>query len=401
MSKPFKRFLVRKLLTIHTHHHYTKTRVLRSVLLIALVMIPLIVSLFFVQGMIDGISDKYITLQDGHIQIYSSQLPDTSLIPTVLSSDYVLSSQGVIYSSDQTAEITIKGIQSSYIGELRAKELHVQTPIFDNQSSSVAEIMLSEVIASTLGVSIGDRVALMLLPEGGQLSVRPLLARVTDIYNTGYYELDSHLVFILQSSLQRMLPSHQQGHWELLLTSKKEPIIQQVIQHLEQEAGTSLSWASWDQFNRSVYENFITSKQVIMVVFFSILIVAATYIASISNALVQDTRSSIAMYTLLGADSKTLYSSYMSAMMIITSLGLSTGIGIGIALSYNIGKLLHLLAQKQIPAFQYYLLDFSVSFPLRDIILITLGMIGITACALWLSLRKIRTITPLELLQQE
>ncbi|HHU88981.1 MAG: ABC transporter permease [Sphaerochaetaceae bacterium] len=372
---------------------YQRRRLLRSALLIALVMIPLVLALIFMDGMMQGITDKYILLQDGHLQFYNlDELDD----PLVQSSDLVTSGYGIIYSRDKSAEVKLKGVKEDYFNSQRCAELKIKE--FKAESTgSVAQIMVSETLLKELNVEVGERVAFILIPEGEQKGVRPMLAQVATTYNTGYYELDSSLIFLNYEVAKRYLPNGGRSYLEVLVDNRGSGHLDELGERLAKGG----SWASWDQFNRTVYQNFVTSRQVILLVFILILVVAGVYVASVSNELIQDSFQAIALFKALGAQQKSIRRSYFWAVMVVTILGIALGLVVALVLGHYLSPILVWLSKQGFEGLRYYLLDFKVVVAYTDLLFIVGSMVIIASVTVMFTLKRIKEISPLEVLQQD
>jgi len=385
----FTNLLFKNLFKVRT---YNQKRLLRGALLIAVIMIPLNVALLFTDGMISSITQKYITLSDGHIQIYDKEfiLDDSSII----SGDYVVTGGAIIYSKEATKEVKIKGVDTSYFNKERIKEIKINGPTVE-KSTNLPSIMISSELSKELGVGIDDRVAFMLLPDPSEKRVRPLLAQISSIYSSGYSELDSRLIFMNISDGEKLFT--KSGYWELLVDGD----LNKALINLEKINDKVLQYSTWDQFNISVYQNFITSRQVIFLILVLILLVAAVYIASIAQQMVQDSLIEIAILKMVGSTNKELFSFYFGSTMLTVGLGTVVGSLVGILIGLNMGPVLTYLSSKEIPFLNYYLLEFDLKVNWGDLIkiVVTMGLIATTT--LYLSLQGIKKISPLHLLQQK
>lgn len=385
----FTNLLFKNLFKVRT---YNQKRLLRGALLIAVIMIPLNVALLFTDGMISSITQKYITLSDGHIQIYDKEfiLDDSSII----SGDYVVTGGAIIYSKEATKEVKIKGVDTSYFNKERIKEIKINGPTVE-KSTNLPSIMISSELSKELGVELDDRVAFMLLPDPSEKRVRPLLAQISSIYSSGYSELDSRLIFMNISDGEKLFT--KSGYWELLVDGD----LNKALINLEKINDKVLQYSTWDQFNISVYQNFITSRQVIFLILVLILLVAAVYIASIAQQMVQDSLKEIAILKMVGSTNKELFSFYFGSTMLTVGLGTVVGSLVGILIGLNMGPVLTYLSSKEIPFLNYYLLEFDLKVNWGDLIkiVVTMGLIATTT--LYLSLQGIKKISPLHLLQQK
>ena len=403
----FGGWLSKNLLFLKSESSYARIRLIRSAVLIALVMIPLVLALIFMDGMMRGITDKYILLQDGHMQLYVREplFEDAASFSTIdsriISGDYVVSGYGIIYSRDATAEVRIKGIDASYFNSQRLHQLTFSDEPFSEQQGNLAMVVLGEATAERLGVTVGDRVAFMVVPDSSSMVVRPVLATVSSIYSSGYHELDSSLIFMNLSSALRYFPKEKNSYTEILVSSEASDFLDTIYNEIDQHFDDNISYATWDTFNGTVYQNFITSRQVILLVFIMILFVAGVYVASIAQELIQDSMQSIALYKTLGAQNRPITWAYFTAVMVVTIFGMILGVAIGLLIGSQLGLLLDWLGSAHIAGLQYYLLDFPIIISWSDILFICFTMLFISSVTVFLSLRRIRRISPLELLQQD
>jgi lipoprotein-releasing system permease protein len=269
------------------------------------------------------------------------------------------------------------------------------------KEGALAAVMLSSTIAQKLGVEVGQRVAFMVVPDSSSSVVRPVLANVTALYDSGYHELDSSLLFMNRDDALRYFPKDRNAYTELLVSREHVDELGEVVAALESSLDMNFPYATWDEFNGTVYQNFITSRQVILLVFMMILLVAGVYVSSIAQEMIQDSMQSIALFKTLGATNRNLSWAYFSSVMVVTSIGLLAGVSLGLLIGSQIGVLLHWLGNSGLAGLQYYLLDFPIVISWRDLLAISFSMLVISSVTVRLSLGRIKRISPLEMLQQD
>lgn len=403
MSKTNYFWLFRILIFPKKYSRYQHKRLINSAILVALVMIPLVLSLLFMDGMINAIIDKYVMLADGHLQVYSNEEKLAKFAQEkdyILSSDSVVTSYAIIYSKEVTSEVKIKGVKESYFNQSRDEQLSVEGEYL-RKEGSLGSVMLSKSLADYLNVEVGDRVAFMVVPDRSVSVVRPVLANISSIYHTGYYELDNNLVFMNYEDALRLFGKADNSYQEILVDSKNADQLNKIVDELKSYLDYDFSWATWDMFNQSVYQNFVTSRQVIFVIFLLILVVAAIYVSSIAQEQVQDSIQNIAMLKVLGSTNNFLYYSYFGAVMVTIVIGMVTGIGVAILIAKQLSPFLHYISEKEIVALRYYLLNFKLVIAWKDIMFIFFSMIVISAITVRFALKRVKTISPLKLLQQD
>ncbi|MBN2859500.1 MAG: ABC transporter permease [Sphaerochaetaceae bacterium] len=415
MSTPSRyMFTLARSILHHPGKRQKNTAIIRLFVLVTVLMVPLVLSLSFTEGMIEGITDKYILLLDGHLQVYTeseviidaqrsmSKLQGTSDDSTEagITVDQTVGGYGILYGKDQTQEVYLKGVAPSYFNERRVKELSLGTTEDLARTGVLPGIYLSRDLAEHFGVDIQDRLALVLIPSHGERRVRPALVQVQGIYDTGFYALDQSLVFIDQESGQLLLPE-ENIRTEIMFESYGEKQAEAFMQSLKNQIDGDLEWARFDQFNTDMYENFATSRQVIYAVFLTILVTAAFYITAVAHELIEDAKEEIAMMKVLGAQSRHIIAGYLLAVTTVTALSIATGTMTGILLAQNITSLLVVLKELDIPALSYYLLSFDVDIPVRKIVTLSVTLLAMSMVSVAASLRHIIHIRPLDVLHQD
>ncbi len=367
-------------------------RLLGCLILVALVMAPLVCALIFSQSMIDGITSKYIYLSDGHIQIsnFSNTIPLKS--DYLYSADEVTTGYGLMYSATSTSSVQLKGVSSSYFNEKRLSQITFETA--DLEPSNLKGIAISRYTARQLEVQVGDRVALMIVTNTANATVRPILVRVEAIFHSGYDQLDQLLSFIDLDYAKTIFPSAESTSCELLVQDGYLEKLQEVIETLNL---SSFNVSTWDEHNVSVYNNFITSKQMILIILLLVVVVAAFYTSSVAQQMLQDDIKPISVAKLIGMSDSMVRVSVFLSVVLVTFAGMLLGIALGVGIGYALGPVLSQLSEVGLESLSYYLLDFEVSIPWATVGLLSVCLLLLSCVAVWLTLRKTRKITPIRL----
>ena len=415
MSTPSRyMFTLARSILHHPGKRQKNSAIIRLFVLVTVLMVPLVLSLSFTEGMIEGITDKYILLMDGHLQVYIDSMVITDALSSMsglhltaddsmyegITVDQTVGGYGILYGKDQAREVYLKGVSPSYFNDRRVKELALVTTESLERTGVLPGVYLSSELAEYFEVAVSDRLALILIPSHGERRVRPALVQVMGIYDTGFYALDQSLVFMDQESGQLLLPEENR-RTEIMFDSYEKKRAEEFMQSLQNQVGTDLEWARFDQFNTDMYENFATSRQVIYAVFLTILVTAAFYITAVAHELIEDAKEEIAMMKVLGAQSKHIIAGYLLAVTTVTALSIATGTMAGILLARNITSLLVVLKELDIPALSYYLLSFDIDIPVRKIVTLTATLLAMSMVSVAASLRHIIHIRPLDVLHQD
>ncbi len=370
-----------------------KGRLVGCLILVALVMAPLVCALIFSESMIEGITNKYIYLSDGHVQISSYQNEISSIDNNLIySRDEVTKGYALMYSASSTCSVQVKGVSSSYFNEKRLAQVSFETEVLE--SSNLQGIAISRYSANALNVKIGDRVALMVVPDTAKSTVRPVLVRVEAIFYSGYDQLDQLLSFVSLDYAKTLFTSEDATSCEIIVQDDYLENLKDVIPSLNVSESKI---STWDQHNLSVYNNFITSKQMILIILLLVVIVAAFYTSSVAQQMIQDDIKPISIAKLIGMNDRMVRVSAFMSVCLVTFAGMLMGICLGIAIGYALGPALSQLSQMGLESLSFYLLDFEVQIPWKSVVLLSVCLLVLSNVAVWLTLRKTRKITPIRL----
>jgi lipoprotein-releasing system permease protein len=362
-----------------------KKRILFNILLITLVVSMLVLAQLFVVSMSNGIADKYALLGNGHLQVH--EMDDTVIpdLPAIYDKQNVSQTVALAYSATGNRMVRVKGVGSSYFNSYRLEQLSF-TRSDTESSSSLPKITISKSLAQLLSVNLGDRIALMMVNGGAKTTLRPQLCIVDTLYDSGYRELDENLIFCDYALIEKLFSTNADTYFELLVPEQK---IESTKKALQQEG---LSVTSWDEENYSVASNLNTSKEAILGVLVVVAILCGYFISEVSNEMVEDDKHKIALLKLMGTTDKIIRQIYFTTVISVTLFSTLCGTVLGVFMGRNLKVALAFLAKKSIPALSYYLLDFSISIPVKEISQILLVLTIVSALSILWSLRRIHKI---------
>ncbi|WP_320130851.1 FtsX-like permease family protein [uncultured Sphaerochaeta sp.] len=369
--------------------HGTKTakrRIFFNILLITLVVSMLVLSQLFVVSMSNGIADKYALLGNGHLQVHEP--PNTAIpaLPSIYDKQNVSQTVALAYSATANKMVRVKGVGSTYFNEYRMKQMTLYKDKMEDDSSNLPRISISTSLATLLSVKRGDRIALMMVNGVESTSLRPQLCIIDTLYDSGYKELDENLIFCNYSLIEKLFGASTDTYFELLVDENAIETTKKTLQ----EAGLSVT--SWDEENYSVATNLNTSKEAILGVLIIVAILCGYFISEVSSEMVEDDKHKIALLKLLGATDRVISKVYFSTVMAVTLVSIALGTLLGILLGINLNGVLSMLAKRSIPALSYYLLDFSVIVPIKEVLLIISVLAVVSGLSIFWSLRRIHKI---------
>ncbi len=205
--------------------------------------------------------------------------------------------------------------------------------------------ILCEKIASDLGVQVGDRISLVCarLTDSGMLVPKTAVFTVSGIVSSGYQELDALWVFIPLGTGFSFLP---QNAAQYAIKLKTDGTFTSTVQQVKAESvrtfPVSTAW-TWSEMNASQYENFSSTRILLLLIMILIVLVASVNISSALVMVTMERLKEIAILKSVGASSRGIRLSFLIVGGICAAGGLAIGLPLGILAAVNINPLLSLL----------------------------------------------------------
>lgn len=277
---------------------------------------------------------------------------------------------------------------------------------FDDLSPGKFGIFLGNLVARSLGVTVGDRVV-MTLP---QVSVTPagVFPRVKRFKVVGVFEVgaqvDQSLALIHLQDAQRLF---RYGNAVDGLRLQTEDIYKArtVVQGLAEKLGTDFESRDWSQTQGSLFQAIQLEKRMVTLLLLIIILVAALNIVTSLVLMVSDKRSDIAVLRTLGLSTRQTMSVFIIQGSAVGIVGIVIGATFGCILALNISELLAWFER----TIGIYIFDPSVYFiseipselRLKDIILVCgIGIVLSILATLYPAYRATQ-IEPAEVLRYE
>lgn len=334
-----------------------------SMLCIGISLVPLLAVMGISGGMIDGITGRMIGLSTQDVAVY---FPYGSEETRSLASFQEAASlaadlphvTGVYPELEGTALATslAAGGNRRFGASVRA----VRDDIFASNEAFASLFTLSsgeasfpdgksailcEKIASDLGVQVGDRISLVCarLTDSGMLVPKTAVFTVSGIVSSGYQELDALWVFIPLESGFSFLPQNASQYAIKLKTDGTfTSTVQQVRAEATQAFPVSAAW-TWNEMNASQFENFSSTRILLLLIMILIVLVASVNISSALVMVTMERLKEIAILKSVGASSRGISLSFLIVGGICAAGGLAIGLPLGILAAVNINPVLTLI----------------------------------------------------------
>lgn len=387
-----------------------------ALLCIGISLVPLIVVLTVSNGMIQGMTERIIGLSSSHLEAFVMKNADEASSPEKLEAfaSYLAETDGVTAAYPEVDAAALAAGPSYRTGvQLRA----VQTDIFfrstsfrslfkvvdgsyDDFRAGTRRAVVGQKTAERLGLKKGSpfRIITAAAGDGGTVIPRTAVFTVAAVVSSGYQELDSMWVFIpLDTSYSVIKPGT--GQYCVLMETDDafSPDIVRIQRKCEAAAGSIANVYRWDELNQSEYENFSSTKVMLVFIMLLIVLVASVNISSSLVMLVMERRREIAIMKSLGGTSRGITLSFLLTGMAAGCGGVLVGLPLGLACAVNVNKIVRFLEKMVNIAAEfvylleghssaefahinlmdpaYYLTEIPVTVPFRDLAVIVVSTI--------------------------
>lgn len=409
-----------------------------AVLCIGLSIVPLVVVTSITNGMIDGMTERIIGLSSSHIQAYVA--PNISKVKTAEDFIKYAGETGVVRGvTGIYPEVEISAIAAGKKGrsgiEIRAleKDIFVKNKSFEklfevtegrledfvkedeDGKKPSAKAVIGKKLAEDLELHAGDTFRIITTKSSGEKMVPKLTSfTVAAIVSSGYQELDQFWVFISLESAYSSLSMESASYNVMLETADAfSPELVAIQRHLSESFGRYANVYRWDQIHTAEFENFSSTKVMLVFVMMLIVLVATVNISSAIVMLVMERQKEIAILKSIGAKPQGITIAFLLAALACGAGGLVFGLPIGIILTVFSNQIVHGLeslvnlftamggggpVHLMDPA--YYLAEIPVEIPGIQIILIAVSVLLLSLLVSYLPARRAGREKPLEILRK-
>ena len=337
-------------------------------LLIVFIMMILVFALIFVSSMSKAIEDTLVYLGCGNLT--TTVNVDEGLLNREEKVFSVTNASAIIASHSSTALVQVKGVTDDYFFDQKSDVLKLN--IIDN-TTTPNSVYLSKTIADSLGVTLSDRVSVLIFDEEEERA-RPVFCFIGGIYHSGYGEFDSHLAFAPLEMVDGPIT------YEIYTPRAEE------LASVLKENGVNTT--SYKVVYRAIYENIIRSVSLLDLIVVLVGILAGFFSISISSEYIERDRRDIAGILLLGLRRDDVVRAYKSITINVVVIALLIGCLLGIVISYLIIPVISNLDTTKYPFLLNYVISFDIIVPIKTIALLCIALVLSAIVSLKLSLKK-------------
>ena len=386
---------------------------------IALSLIPIVVTLIVADGMIQGITDRYMELGTGHLQIYNwenqeeilegSLLKDVTELPGVRGAWFERQGIGVIHGPSGSKGATIRTVDKSFWDDEGSRK-YLNVLSGEAKSESDRDVLLGEELARSIGASAGSTVRIMTLhsTQTGLTVPRVTAFTVRGIISSGYRELDSLWCIMNLEAGKRALP-YSGGAYLMLKIDDPYKGAESMARSIHELLGSPYAVYTWKTIHRSQYSSYESTRQLLLFIMALIVLVAAVNVSFATSMLSIERQRDIAVLKASGAGPSFTSGIFLWGAFLTGVTGSVIGLAAGLAVGCSVNSLIRTL--ETILSFfsglfhagpvtildsGYYLETIPIIISWKAVLLIAVFTVLSSVLASWLPARRAGKLKPIE-----
>ncbi|MFP3040408.1 ABC transporter permease [Treponema primitia] len=389
---------------------------------IALSLIPIIVTLMVADGMIRGITDRYLELGTGHIQIYNftnapeveNTKPALDNLPGLRGAWLERQGLGVLAGKNGKTGATIRATESSF-WEDDGSSRFLKTISGSSKIEDPRDVVLGDALAENLGLEVGDTLRIMTLRLGSDGRNIPRLFPFTikGIVSSGYRELDSLWCIVGYETGKRILAPELSSSYLMVKINDPYNGIDDAVYDIYQRLDPGYGIYTWKELQRSQYSSYESTRQLLLFIMALVVIVAAVNVSSATSMLAIERQRDIAVLKAFGTRPRGISRIFIWGAFLTGLIGGIIGIALGLGIGSAINPIIHGL-EKALGFFSalfhggevkildpgYYLENIPLVIDWKAVLIIGIGTILASILASWIPARRAGAIPPIELLRK-
>ena len=351
---------------------------------VGLGVMALIVVIAVMSGFSKDLRDKILgtnshvvvsNMNRGMVENYDGILKKVRSVKGVIAAAPFIMNQVMLINGDRVSGIVVRGIDpekeetvsdlgknmvSGTVSDLKTKS-SFSGEIKGREKKNRAGIILGKELSRRLGVGVGDIVSMVspvsrVTPVG--LIPRMKLFKVVGVFESGMYEYDANLSFILLKSAQKFF-SMKNGVSGIEVRVADIEQAGNIASVIQKELGFPYLVRDWMRMNRNLFSALKLEKIVMFIILILIIFVAAFNIVSTLFMLVMEKAKEIAILKSMGASCSSIMKIYSYQGLVIglvgTFLGCATGFVIVPNLNEIVGSIESIFGIVAFPSDVYYL----------------------------------------------
>ncbi|NHZ35606.1 lipoprotein-releasing ABC transporter permease subunit [Massilia rubra] len=283
--------------------------------------------------------------------------------------------QGMLLYDETMRPVAVQGILPAAEKTVSSIADRIKDGKLDDLQPGRFNIVLGYELASKLGVKVGDKLSLLVAPQGGAATAwtpRRQVFTVTGTFNVGHNDYDSSVALAhiddARAVEQLPLPSGLRLSLHDLHQAPK------VAQQLSSSMPPELMFRDWTRQNEVWFAALQSQKRMMFLILVLIIAVAAFNLVSTLVMKVNDKQADIAILRTLGASPRSIMAVFMMQGALVGVIGTAAGVAAGVLVAMNIDMIMpvveKLLGSKLLSKEIYFLSSVPSDPQWQDIVMI-------------------------------
>jgi lipoprotein-releasing system permease protein len=322
---------------------------------------------------------------EGRIANWRADVAKLEHFPGIIGAAPYIEEQGLMTHGAKSSGVLVRGIVPE--SEARVVDLgpHLRSGRLADLSAGRYRVILGKDLAEELGVTVGDRVVLIVaLGDVTPLGVIPRMRafEVAGILSVGMYEYDRRIAVIAMQDAAKLLRMGDEvtGIRLNLADMYAAPRLSRAAAIA---IGGGVEIQDWTNEHVNFFRSITITKRILFVILSLMVAVAAFNIVSTMVMVVKDKRRDIAILRTFGSSPGSILSVFVVQGSLIGMLGILAGVMFGVLVAVNLQELVHALEGivgfKFLDARVYFMSDLPAHVHATDVLRIC-GFAFVLAC---------------------
>ena len=326
---------------------------------VGLGVMALIVVIAVMSGFSNDLRDKILgtnshvvvsNINQTTVENYSSILEKILSVAGVTAAAPFIINQVMLINGDRVSGVVVRGVDPEKEGTVSDLEknmiigsildLKVNLPFLEDKKNRTG-IILGKELSRKMGVVVGDVVSMVspvsrITPVG--LIPRMKLFKVVGVFESGMYEYDANLSFVLLKSAQKFFSMKDAVSGVEVRVDDIEQA-GNIATAIQKKLGFPYHARDWMSMNKNLFSALKLEKIVMFIILILIIFVAAFNIISTLFMLVMEKAKEIAILKSMGASRKSIIKIYSYQGLIIGLVGTFLGCAAGFIIVPNLNEI--------------------------------------------------------------
>jgi len=329
-----------------------------SIVCIGISIVPLVIVSAISNGLIKGMTERIIGLSSSHIQAYVARSQDIvgswdsyqEYAQKFLEEDGVkvvypeISSSALASGKEYRSGALIRGVPNDIFEKNNSFKnlLEVTEGNIEKFQEGGKICAIGQKLSETLSLHPGDKLKVITTKNlNGKVTPKLTVLEIAAVVSSGYQELDALWVFVPAESAFTFLPLKSSTFSVMIETEDAfSGNLSLIRRELQEMYGKTANFYTWNEVNAAQFENFSSTRVMLLFVMILIVLVACVNISSALVMLVMERRREIAVLKSVGAKNSGISLSFTIAGTVSGFLGVCAGLPAGILLSLKSNEII-------------------------------------------------------------